>query len=82
MLLSLEAAIREGRTFRVLSIPLFLLIWGLGPGRRLVGVVSKRDYARKAILSHSSVKALIREITTCPFVFVSNGTIWRSAWPS
>jgi signal-transduction protein with cAMP-binding, CBS, and nucleotidyltransferase domain len=72
VLLSLEATVRPRRTLKVLSIPLFLLIWGLaGHGHRLVGVVSKRDYARKAILSRSSVEGLIREITTCPFVFVS-----------
>lgn len=72
MLLSLEATVRPRRTLKVLSIHLFLLIWGLpGHGHRLVGVVSKHDYARKAILSRSSVEALIREITTCPFVFVS-----------
>ena len=71
MLLSLEAAVRPRRTLQVISIPLFLLIWGLhGHGHRLVGVVSKRDYARKAILSHPSVEALIREITTCPSVYV------------
>ncbi len=71
MLLSLEAAVRPRRTLKVLSIPMFLLIWGLRRhGHRLVGVLSKRDYARKAILSHSSVEGLIREITTCPFVFV------------
>ena len=72
MLLSLEATVRPRRTLKVLSIPLFRLIWGLpGHGHRLVGVVSKRDYARKAILSRSSLEGLIREITTCPFVFVS-----------
>lgn len=72
MLLSFEAAIRLGRTFRVLSVPLFILIWAFPKhGQRLVGVAPKRDHARKAILSRSSVEALTREITTCPFVFVS-----------
>ena len=72
MLLSLEAAVRPRRTLKGLSIPLFHLIGGLRRhGHRLVGVVSKRDYARKGILSRSSVEGLIREITTCPCVFVS-----------
>jgi hypothetical protein len=83
VLLSLQAAVRQCRTLKVLSIPLFLLIWGLrGHGHALVGVVSKCDYARKSILSHSSVEALIREITTCHFVFVSPRHNWRNAWPS
>jgi signal-transduction protein with cAMP-binding, CBS, and nucleotidyltransferase domain len=72
VLFNLEATVRPRRTLKALSIPLFLFSWGLpGYGHRLVGVVSKGDYARKAILSRSSVEALIREITTCPFVFVS-----------
>lgn len=72
MLLSYEAAIRPRRTLKVLSVSLFLLIWAFPRhGQGLVGVVSKRDHARKAILSRSSVLALIREITTCGFVFVS-----------
>lgn len=72
MLLNLEATVGPRRNVKVLSIPLFLLIWGLrGHGHRRVGVVSKRDYARNAILSRWSVEGLIREITTCPLVFVS-----------